>query len=281
MDRVALKPLKRSIVFVLAAAVLAGVISCSPNERKKEEQQHIESMMAILVQVQKNLGRIRQKEAVVVRLSSDVEGRPQQNAEQIGKEIYSNIRFIDSTLSASRNLVSTLEKQNSESRYRIEALDRMTGALKGDLDTKSREIGLMKGEISKLNKRISSLMSTVDVMDEVIADQEDQMSKAYYITGTFEQLVARGILQQPGPLDRFFRTRPALANDFDIRNFREVDITETRDLYFDQPVSRLHVITPHTRGSYDLVGGKRSALLLIRDEAEFWKKSRCLVIILE
>ncbi|NTV06929.1 MAG: hypothetical protein HGA59_10595 [Chlorobiaceae bacterium] len=34
-------------------------------------------------------------------------------------------------------------------------------------------------------------------------------------------------------------------------------------------------------GSYELVGGKTSSLLLIRDESAFWQKSRCLVIVVE
>ncbi len=281
MDRMALKSWRRLIVFTLVFAMAAGLSSCAQDEQKKEEQQHLESMMAILVQVQKNLGRIRQKEAVVVRLSSDVEGKKPQSAEQIGREIYSNIKFIDSTLSASKNLVSRLEKENHDSRYRVEAVDRMTGDLKGDIETKGREVATMKGEISKLNKQISQLMSTVDVMDEVISDQEDQMSKAYYISGTTEQLVAKGVLVSPGTFARFFGATPVLANDFDTKSFKQIDISETRDLYFDKPAKNLHIITPHTKGSYDIAGGKSSSLLLIRDEGEFWRKSRCLVIIVD
>ncbi len=281
MDRVALKPFRRIAVILLAGAVIVTSTSCSRDERKKEEEKHLESMMSILVQVQKNLGRIRQKEAVVVRLSSDVEGRKPKSAEQIGREINTNIRFIDSTLSASKNLVTTLEKQNHESQYRIAALDRMTGQLKGELDKKGLELGAMKGEIAKLNRQIARLTNTVDVMDEAISDQEDQMVKAYYVVGTVDQLVSKGILTPSGPFSRFFGTRPVLANDFDLRPFRQVDITETKDIYFDKPVSRLHVITPHTKGSYELVGGKTSSLLLIRNEAEFWKKSRCLIIVVE
>ena len=281
MDRMALKSWRRIIVLFLVTAMAAGITSCTQDEQKKEEQQHLESMMAILVQVQKNLGRIRQKEAVVVRLSSDVEGRKQQSAEQIGKEIYTNIRYIDSTLSASKNLVSRLEKENRNSKFRVEALDRMTGQLKGDIESKGREINTMKGEISNLNKQISKLLNTVDVMDEVISDQEDQMTKAYYISGTTDQLVAKGVLASQGTLGRLLRTGPVLANDFDTKSFRQIDITETRDIFFDKPVKNLHIITPHTKGSYDLVGGKTSSLLLIRDEGEFWRKSRCLVIVID
>lgn len=281
MDKVALKPLKRFAVILLAGAIVVTVSSCTREERNKEEEQHLESMMTILVQVQKNLGRIRQKEAVVVRLSSDVEGRKPQSAEQIGREINSNIRFIDSTLTASKNLVSTLEKENHESQYRISALDRMTGQLKGELDKKSLEVGAMKGEIAKLNRQIARLTNSVDVMDEVIDEQEAQMVKAYYITGTLDQLVARGILLPPGPFSRFLGAKPALAGDFDIKPFRVVDISETRDIYFDKPVNRLHIVTPHTKGSYELVGGKTSSILLIRNEVEFWKKSRCLIIVVE
>ncbi|NTU58223.1 MAG: hypothetical protein HGB00_04800 [Chlorobiaceae bacterium] len=281
MDRMALKPWRRVVVLILVAAMGAGLSSCTQEEQKKEEQQHLESMMAILVQVQKNLGRIRQKEAVVVRLSSDVEGRKQQTSEQIGREIYSNIRFIDSTLSASKNLVSRLEKENRDSKYRVEALDRMTVDLKGDIESKGREVNAMKGEISKLNSQISKLMSTVDVMDEVISDQEDQMSTAYYITGTADQLAAKGILAPQGTFSRLFRSAPVLANDFDTKTFKQIDISETRDLFLDKPVRNVHILTPHTRASYDLVGGKTSALLLIKDEGEFWRKSRCLIIVFD
>ena len=281
MDRVALKPFRQVVIIILAGAMIVTISSCSRDEHKKEEQKHLESMMAILVQVQKNLGRIRQKEAVVVRLSSDVEGRKPQSAEQIGREISTNIRFIDSTLSASKSLVTTLEKENHESQYRIAALDRMTGQLKGELDKKSQEVGSMKGEISKLSKQIARLTNTVDVMDEAMSDQESQMVKAYYVAGTADQLIAKGILVSPGSFYRFLGSRPTLANDFDLRSFKEVDITETRDIYFDKPASRLHVITPHTKGSYELTGGKTSSLLLIKNEAEFWKKSRCLIIVVE
>jgi hypothetical protein len=281
MDSVAMKPLRRIVVIILAGATIATTASCTRNERKKEEEKHLESMMSILVQVQKNLGRIRQKEAVVVRLSSDVEGRKPQSAEQIGREIDSNIRFIDSTLTASKSLVTTLEQQNHESQYRIAALDRMTGQLKGELDKKSLEVGAMKGEISKLSKQIARLTNTVDVMDEAISDQEEQMVKAYYISGTVDQLVARGILLSPGAFSRFLGAQPVLANDFDVRPFRTIDITETKDIYLDKPLSRLHIITPHTKGSYALVGGKTSTLLLIKNETEFWKKSRCLIIVVQ
>jgi hypothetical protein len=277
----ALKSWRRVVTVLLLASVAGGITACSRDDRKSEEQQHVESMMAILDQVQRNLGHIRQKEAVVERLSSDIEGRKEKSAEQLGKQIYDNIRYIDSTLSASKSLVGRLEEENRASRYRIESLDRMTKELKGDIDTKGREVTVMKGEISKLNNQISRLMTTVDVMDEVIDDQEARMSTAYYIVGTVDQLVAKGILVKPGPLDRILGTGPVLAGDFDTKGFKQIDITETKDLFFDKPVKKLHIITPHTKASYDFVGGRSSSLLLIRDEPEFWRKTRCLIIVQE
>ena len=281
MDTMALKSWRRVVTMLLLATVAGGITACTRDDRKSEEQQHVESMMAILDQVQRNLGRIRQKEAVVERLSSDIEGRKEKNPQQLGKEIYDNIRFIDSTLSASKSLVGRLEEENRASRFRIESLDRMTRELKGDIDSKGREVTTMKGEISKLNNQISKLMTTVDVMDEVIDDQEDRMSTGYYIVGTVDQLVAKGILIKPGPLDRILGAGPVLAGDFDTKAFKQIDISQTRDLFFDKPLKKLHIITPHTRSSYDFVGGNSSSLLLIRDEPEFWRKSRCLIIVQE
>ncbi len=281
MDWMALKSLRRLLVLLLVISFSASLGACRQEERKDEQQQHVESMMAILLQVQKNLGRIRQKEAVVERLSSDIEGREEVNAAQIGKEIYGNIRYLDSTLTASKALISRMENENRSSGYRVESLDRLTRELKGDLESRERELATMKGEVSKLNKEVSRLMSTVDVMDEVISDQEDRMATAYYIVGTVEQLAARGVLVKPGPLARLIGSGPMIATDFDTKAFSRIDITETGDLYFDKPMRRLHFLTPHTKGSYDLVGGNTSALLLIRDPEEFWRKSRCLIVLVE
>ncbi|NTV01198.1 MAG: hypothetical protein HGB04_00230 [Chlorobiaceae bacterium] len=280
MDRMALKSVKRPLGLLLLAAISSGIVACKPEEQKRDEQrQHVESMMAILLQVQKNLGRIRQKEAVVERLSSDIEGREEVNADKIGKQIYGNIRYLDSTLTASQALVSKLESDNRSSAYKVESLDRLTRELKGDLEARSKEIAGMKGEISKLNSELSRLSSTVDVMDEVISDQEDRMSTAYYIVGTVDQLAAKGILVKPGALAKFFGTAPVVSSDFDTRAFRQIDVTETGDIFFDRPAKSLHILTPHSKGAYELVGGGTSTVLLIKDPSEFWKKSRCLIIV--
>jgi hypothetical protein len=278
----ALKAWRRPVGMFLLVTLSSGLGACRQEEQKRDEQrQHVESMMAILLQVQKNLGQIRQKEAVVERLSSDIEGREEVSADKIGKQIYGNIRYLDSTLTASKALVSKLESENRSSSYKVEALDRLTRELKGDLEARSKEISTMKGEISTLNKELSRLSSTVDVMDEVISDQEDRMSTAYYIVGTVDQLASKGILVKPGALARFFGTGPVISSDFDTRSFRQIDVTETSDIFFDKPVRSLHILTPHSKGSYELVGGNTSTLLLIKDAEEFWKKSRCLIIVRE
>ena len=263
-------------------AFLLLLSSCSPEKQKPDPQQeHIESMMAILAQVQKNLGRIQQKESVVERLSSGIERNESQNVEQIGKDIAASIRFIDSTLVASKNLVRKLESENRSSSYRVESLDRLVSELQIAINTKDGEVNTLKGHVQNLNKQLSSLLATVDVLDEYVQDQEVQIYTAYYISGTFNELVAKGVLVRINPLEKLFGSDYRLASDFNINLFKKVDITETRDLFFDKPLKNLKIITPHTIGSYELFGGKTSSLLLIRDESAFWQKSRCLVIVTE
>ena len=282
MDSMALRDRRLRGAGVVFLAFLLLLSSCSPEKQKPDPQQeHIESMMAILVQVQKNLGRIQQKESVVERLSSGIEGKDSQNVEQIGKDIASSIRFIDSTLVASKNLVRKLEEENRSSSYRVESLDRLVSELQVAINTKDSEVTTLKGHVQKLNKQLSSLMATVDVLDEYIQDQEVQLYTAYYISGSFNELVAKGVLVRINPFEKLFGSEYRLASDFNVNLFKKIDITETKDLFFDKPLKSLKIITPHTVGSYELVGGKTSSLLLIRDESAFWQKSRCLVIVVE
>ena len=282
MDSMAVRDSRFRVAGVMFFVFCLFLGSCSPEKQKQDaRQEHIESMMAILAQVQKNLGRIQQKEAVVERLSSGIEGQDRRNVEQIGKDISASIRFIDSTLAASKSLIRKLEEENRSSSYRVESLDRLVSELKIAINTKDGEVNVLKGQVQKLNKQISALMATVDVLDEFIQDQETQLYTAYYISGTFNELADKGILVRINPLEKLFGNEYRLAPDFNINLFRKVDITETRDLFLDRPSKGLKIITPHTTGSYELVGGKTSSLLLIRDETAFWQKSRCLIIVLE
>ena len=282
MDSMALMRSRSRVALVVLSSLLLLFSSCTPEKQKQDSQQkHIESMMAILAQVQKNLGRIQQKESVVERLSSGIENNQSQNIEQIGKDITASIRFIDSTLVASKKLVHKLEEENKSSSYRVESLDKLVSELQIAINTKDGEVNVLKGNVQKLNKQLSSLMATVDVLDEYIQDQEVQLYTAYYISGTFDDLVAKGILVRINPFEKLFGNNYRLAPDFNINLFRKVDVTETRDLFFDKPLKNLKIVTPHTTGSYELVGGTTSSLLLIRDESAFWQKSRCLVVVVE
>jgi cell division protein FtsB len=282
MDSMAVRDSRLRVASVVFFAVLLMLSSCSPEKQKPDpRQEHVESMMAILAQVQKNLGRIQQKEAVVERLSSGIEGKETTNVEQIGKDIMTSIRFIDSSLVSSKNLIRKLEEENRSSSYRVESLDRLVSELKIAINTKDKEVNALKGHVQKLNNQVSSLIATVDVLDEYIQGQERELYTAYYISGTFSQLVAKGILVRINQLGGIFGSDYRLASDFNVNLFKKIDITETRDLFFDKPLKNLKIITPHTVGSYELAGGKTSSLLLIRDENAFWQKSRCLVIVVE
>jgi len=282
MDSMAVRDSRFRGAWVVVVAILVLLSSCTSEKQKLDpQQQHIESMMAILAQVQKNLGRIQQKEAVVERLSSGIEGKNSQNVELIGKDIAASIRFIDSTLVASKNLVRKLEEENSKSSYRVESLDRLLSELQLAINTKDGEVTALKGSVQKLNTQLSSLLSTVDVLDEYIQGQEAQLYTVYYISGTFNDLVSKGILVSVNPIEKLFGSEYRLASDFNVKLFKKVDMVETRDLFFDKPVKSLKIVTPHSTGSYELVGGKTSSLLLIRDENAFWQKSRCLVIVTE
>lgn len=266
--------------FLLFIQFFAG---CGKSEKEAvSQQQHIDSMMTILTQIQKNLGRIQQKEAVVERLSSNIEKREGNGVDQLGKDIYASIRFIDSTLEASRNLIQRLEEENMSSAYRIESLDNLLVEMRNTLKNKDKELQELKSEVQQLDAKVAELLETVDVLDEFILEQEDILSYAYYISGSYEELTEKGVLSKPSsPLSKIFDTGYYLAQDFDVALFNRIDITETRDLYFDKPVKSLSIITPHTKDSYELVGGRTSSLLLIKDESEFWKKSRCLVIVID
>ncbi len=276
-------PVRRFALLLLVAVVMVtGGCDDGRQQQDGSRQEYVESIMAILTQVQKNLSKIQQKEAVVERLSSDIEKQEEKTPEDLSRDIYSSIRFIDSTLQSSKNLVARLEEENRTSAYRISSVDQLVAELRSTIEKKDREIRELKTEVQKLDAQVSELLETVDVLDEFIIEQEDKLSFAYYISGTYEDLQTKGILSRPAnPLAGIFNREYRLADDFDVSIFQRIDIIETRDLFFERPPKNLKIVTPHTIDSYEMIGSDRSSLLLIKDENEFWKKSRCLVIVIE
>lgn len=270
-------------VLVVTGFFLFCVQGCGGSEKPEQDlqQRHVDSVMTVLTQVQKNLVRIQQKEAVVERLSMDIEKKNSRNVRQIGKDIDASIRFIDSTLTASKALIAKLEDENRTSAYRVASLDRLISELKVAINDRDGEVRKLKGLVQGLRSEVSVLMNTVDVLDNFIQEQGDQLYTAYYIGGTVNELVSKGVLVRDGPFGKLFGGRYRLSPDFSVSALKKIDIGETRDLFFSKPVKNLKIVTPHTTGSYELTGGSSSSLLLIRDENEFWKKSRCLVIVFE
>lgn len=269
---------------ILVLVLLCTVPGCSSQNERSEgsRQEYVESVMAILTQVQKNLNRVHQKAAVVERLSSTMETGHQESAEDVGKDIFESIRFIDSTLESSRQLIARLEEENRVSKYRVESVDQLTLELKKIIEDKDLEIGVLKEQVAMLDEQVAELHETVDVLDEFILEQEDRLSFAYYISGNYQELVQKGVLRvSSNPIAGMFSRAYTMAGDFDISQFERIDIFETRDLFFESPKKSLRIVTPHSIDSYELIGGGDSSLLLIKDENEFWRKSRCLVIVEE
>ncbi len=269
---------------ILLLVILCTASGCSPQPERGEEsrQEYVESVMAILTQVQKNLNRIHQKTAVVERLSSTMETAHPQSAEDVGKDIFESIRFIDSTLESSRQLIARLEEENRVSQYRVESVDQLTLELRQLIEDKDLEIGALKEQVAMLDEQVAELHETVDVLDEFILEQEDRLSFAYYISGSYQELARKGVLTaSSNSIAGMFSRTYSMSGDFDISQFERIDIFETRDLFFESPKKSLRIVTPHSIDSYELIGGGNSSLLLIKDENEFWRKSRCLVIVEE
>ncbi|MCW8798705.1 MAG: biogenesis of lysosome-related organelles complex 1 subunit 2, partial [Prosthecochloris sp.] len=185
---------RRTALLMIVALVMVAGGCQSRQQQESSRQEYVESIMAILTQVQKNLSRIQQKEAVVERLSSDIEKKEEKSAEELGRDINASIRFIDSTLQSSKNLVSRLEEENKNSAYRIASVDQLTAELRSTIEKKDREIQELKTEVQNLDRQVTELLETVDVLDEFIIEQEDKLSFAYYISGTYDDLVEKGIL---------------------------------------------------------------------------------------
>lgn len=250
-------------------------------EESDRQKQYIEQITGSVMEIQKNLNLIRQREALISKASSDIEKSNKLGSDAVKKDILKNIADIDAYLIENQKQLIKLQKKVNSSQVKITNLDKLVAELKTAVIEREAQIVQLKNEIRNLNIQIAALESTVTVLDEVIEQQEKELVTAYYIVGTEEQLRQKGIIESSGGILGLIGRTVVPAKEFDLSQFSTIDISVTDQIQINANVQNVELITTHNTSSYELVPkGNKQTLLKIKDTDGFWQKSKYIVVLI-
>jgi len=239
----------------------------------------INQWMITFDEIEKNLALIKEKEKIITINSSDVEFSKDRK-----DQILEDIKYINSLLDQNKKKIASLNAQLKKSGGTIKALQTKISELEFSMKQSENQISDLKTiladknfEIEQLNAQMTDMQVTIEKKDEEIVNKTAELNKAFFTTGTFKELKAKGVVTKEGGFIGLGKKK-SLIDNFPDSAFTLINITEAKIIPVNSKGARL--ITEHPTGSYELIRGNNDIIesIEITDPVKFWKISKYAVV---
>jgi hypothetical protein len=215
-------------------------------------------------------------------------GRLNEQRKEVLSGITRLVARLDSVqgrLTNTRYQVSQLNKKDSALLAQVAEFQKNVADLQASADSQRTElqtvIDQQKGQIVALTSKVDTLDRTRIALLDTVGQLTSQKNAAYYVVGTRDELIKKGILVAEGQ-KRFWvvGSRTIVpARNLDPTNFTKIDRTSDRTI--ELPAGEYQILS---RQSPEFVtttskDGKITGPLTIEQPDQFWKASPFLIII--
>jgi len=245
-------------------------------------------------EIQSNLDSIKLKENIISQNTSG--GTEVQTSAR--EQITGDINAIYLMLQKNREMVASLRAKLKKSEsglkganIKIAELETMIDNLNKSIEQKDAEIADLKDQLGKMNikvadlgNQVTNLNTNVDNLSaenkakqQALEEKTAALNTAYYVVGTTKELKEKKIIDKTGGFIGLGRAK-TVTEDFDKTYFTKTDITTLNEIAINKKKAVL--LTNHPTGSYKFEGANKKSVdkLVILNYADFWSRSKYLVI---
>lgn len=249
----------------------------------RQQQAVLDQMTATMAEIAFCLDTIAVHERVIIA-GVDEEGNRLSR-----KGIRNRLEVLAQVIAEQKEKLGSLEEKFSNSTLQIGQLHSIIEFLENSLSQKDAEVERLKAEVNTRNFNVAVLEEKVSLMSDTIsveratnteqkqqiAKQDAQLNEVYYIIGSEEQLVGKGILKKEGKIFKkkkvdFSNINKSLLTKGDIRTLKTISIQgKSPNILSDVP-----------KGSYSLSrNGDDAYTLRIINPSSFWSANNRILII--
>lgn len=277
--------------FAVAALFLTG---CGPSEEIQQKLAELEivtarqdSLVEAVAEYAKVMSEISAELAAV-----ELEGREllievESPVAASRDSIIGKIRLLDERVQAS-------EQRLRQSRWRVGQLTQLSDSLRTTLESTISNyesvLATHRETIASLTDRITSLETETERLASEIGSLENEIAEAstvYYLIGTKDELLERGIIEKKGGarvLFIFGKRGETLvpARELDPNDFTSIDSRAVREIPVPNPAASYTIVSLHNPALLENIpdqDGKIQGNLRIASPGEFWSASPFLVVI--
>jgi hypothetical protein len=199
-------------------------------------------------------------------------------------ELTSRVKTAEDRLAQSRRRIAALTAGNAELSGK---LDSTVASFQTLLDNQKAEIVAVVEQVTELTSQNAQLREANTALvaegETLKADRESLLAEnntVYWVAGSREDLLKRGIIEQRGGMLGIGRTS-VLARTLNASEFTEVDRRQLSELALPDPSKSYRIISPNDMAGLDAApaDGKFKGAVRIADPVSFWRPSRFLVLV--
>lgn len=249
-----------------------------------QQQTILDDMTSAMAGISKSLDSIALHEKMIIN-GVDEAGVPLNK-----KNLKSRLETLSELVKVQRSKLGAMEKSLGYDNPAVKELQSIISYINTSLEQKEEEIEKIKAEvdskdfsIARLNSRVSTLNNTVASVQQENEEQREQMkqqsaqyqasiNEVFYVIGTKDQLVEKGILSQSGAIFskstiNFASINKSALTKADKRTLKTIKINGKSP----------KILSEEPKGSYTL--DKDKNVLTINDSEKFWSTNNKILVI--
>lgn len=202
------------------------------------------------------------------------------------KELTSRVRDNEQRLGAARRRIEALGGTNDSLRTALAAYTNTIAELEGLVASQQTSIEALNQQVAALTGQVTTLAEERRVLTDTVSVMATRENEVYYVVGTRQELLAKGVITQEGGTRLLLVTRVGEslvpARVLDPGQFTRADKRSLTEIAMPRPDRRYRIVSRHDLAHAEAVAlekGKFREVLRITAPQPFWSASKYLIIV--
>jgi|GEM_PF-1002562 len=221
---------------------------------------------------------VKARENSLLRETNEIESDKKLTRDEMRAKVIERIELIRSTLSDDHKRLLDLQSKLGASKRQYAGLQKMVDNLKNTIEERDRAIADLGQRIGGLQQEVTEQSTMINQKDSVIDTQYKQITTAYYIAGTRDQLEKMGIIRnEGGVLWGMLGSTTTLTSKFDDRDFKAINKNVLNTIRVDGKIDE--IIPKRGEQLYQKTElNDDQSILTIAQPDDFWKNKYLVII---
>ncbi|HLX11400.1 MAG TPA: hypothetical protein VKS81_01180 [Bacteroidota bacterium] len=225
-----------------------------------------------------SIENLKTNEGLLQADTKGMESSKNLSSEEVRAQMSERLGAIRAMLLDDHKRLRNLQARLSTSKKEYAGIKLLVDNLNKTLAERDQSINELTNRVSGLEQDVSAKTALLTQKDSVITDQHTEITTAFYVCGTRDELENKGVIRNEGGFPwGLFGTTTTIMSGFDQSNFKPIDNSTTQTIQVNGTIDE--IIPKRNVQYYSLATfDGNTTRLFISNPQMFWKEKYLVII---